>query len=100
MNCLYQKNRITYHLFLALVACVASSRAQDVVAPGATLQKLAGGFIFTEGATCDATGNIFFVDQPNNRIMEWATNGQLSVFMQPSGHANGMEIDAHGNLIA
>jgi gluconolactonase len=87
-------------MLLALAAFVVSSRAQDVIAPGATLNKLAGGFAFTEGATCDRAGNVFFVDQPNNRIMEWTTNGQLSVFMQPSGHANGMEFDANGNLIA
>ncbi len=93
-------NRIICLIVLALLAFVASLRAQDVLAPGSTLQKLAGGFAFTEGATCDATGNVFFVDQPNNRIMKWTTNAQLSVFMQPSGHANGMEFDAHGNLFA
>lgn len=88
-------------LILGTVALVASpSFALDVIAPGATLRKLAGGFAYTEGATCDKNGNVFFVDQPNNRIMEWSTNGQLSVFMHPSGHANGMEFDARGNLIA
>lgn len=87
-------------LTLAIVCLVLSSRAQNVIAPGATLQKLAGGFAFTEGATCDKDGNVFFVDQPNNRIMEWSTEGKLSTFMQPSGHANGMEFDADGNLIA
>ena len=85
---------------LALAGFILSSHAQDVIAPGATLQKLAGGFKFTEGATCDKSGDVFFVDQPNNRIMEWSVDGKLSVFMQPSGHANGMEFDANGNLIA
>jgi gluconolactonase len=96
-----KSKKIKIHfLVFAFFVLIASSRAQDVIAPGATLHKLAGGFAFTEGATCDAAGNVYFVDQPNNRIMEWTTNGQLSVFMQPSGHANGMEFDAHGNLIA
>jgi gluconolactonase len=94
------KNRKISFLLLALIASVTPSRAQDVVAPGATLQKLAGGFAYTEGATCDAAGNVFFVDQPNDRIMEWTTNGQLSVFMHPSRHANGMEFDARGDLVA
>ena len=74
--------------------------ADTVTAPGAKLQKLAGGFAFTEGPTCDQAGNLFFVDQPNNRIMEWSVSGKLSTFMQPSGHANGMMFDANGNLIA
>jgi len=71
-----------------------------VVAPDAKLEKLAGGFAFTEGPTCDAKGNLFFVDQPNNRIMEWSADGKLSTFMQPSGYANGMCFDANGGLIA
>ena len=57
---------------------------ESVVAPGAKLQKLAGDFAFTEGATCDKNGNVFFADQPNNRIMEWSADGKLSTFMQPS----------------
>ena len=70
------------------------------VAPGAKLQKLAGDFKFTEGPTCDKNGNVFFVDQDNNRIMEWSADGKLSTFMQPSGYANGMILTRSGNLIA
>ena len=84
----------------ALFVAAISASAQGVVAPGATLKKLAGDFAFTEGATCDKNGNVFFVDQPNDRIMEWSADGKLSTFMQPSGYANGMYFDAKGNLIA
>jgi len=87
-------------LALLLFLPVTTALAASVVAPGATLTKLAGGFAFTEGATCDAQGNVFFVDQPNNRIEKWSTDGKLSTFLQPSGHANGMMFDAHGQLIA
>lgn len=87
------------HLAALFMAALAL-RAQDVIAPGATLQKMAGDFAFTEGPTCDKDGNLYFVDQPNNRIMEWSVDGKLSTFMQPSGHSNGMMFDAHGNLIS
>lgn len=88
-------------LVVALLSFVSGVWASDsVIAPGATLQKLAGGFAFTEGPTCDRLGNLFFVDQPNDRIMEWSVEGKLSTFLQPSGYANGMEFDARGNLIA
>lgn len=88
-------------LFVAFVfAMVPSVFAAGVIVPGAKLEKLAGDFAFTEGPTCDKAGNLFFVDQPNNRIMEWSVEGKLSVFMQPSGRANGMMFDASGNLIA
>jgi len=93
--------RLKQAILLAIACGIAvAANAQDLVAPGATLEKLAGGFSFTEGATCDHDGNVFFVDQPNNSILEWSVDGKLSTFMQPSGHANGMEFDAKGNLIA
>ena len=85
-------------LLVLVTALVAS--AQGVVAPGAKLEKLSGDFQFTEGPTCDARGNVFFTDQPNNRIMEWSVDGRLSTFLQPAGRANGMYFDAKGNLIA
>jgi gluconolactonase len=88
--------------FLCVLICgsALAAPAGGVVAPGAKLEKLAGDFAFTEGPTRDRAGNVFFVDQPNNRIMEWSIEGKLSTFLQPSGYANGMCFDARGNLIA
>jgi gluconolactonase len=74
--------------------------AENVIVPNAKLEKLAGDFAFTEGPTCDTNGNVFFTDQPNNRVMEWSVDGKLSTFLQPAGRANGMYFDAKGNLIA
>lgn len=78
----------------------STNTGASIIAPGAKLEKLAGDFKFTEGPTCDKDGNVFFTDQPNNRIMKWSVEGKLSTFMQPSGRANGMFFDAAGNLIA
>lgn len=95
----------TFCVLTALLAGLFPAQAQaanpaGVVAPGATLRKLAGDFRFTEGPTADAAGNVFFTDQPNNRIMKWSVDGKLSTFMQPAGRANGMYFDAKGNLLA
>lgn len=76
-----------------------TNRVSPILADGATLQKLAGDFAFTEGPTCDKSGNIFFTDQPNNRILKWSVEGKLTTFLQPSGRANGMFFDANNNLI-
>jgi gluconolactonase len=78
----------------------ASGTGDSVVAAGARLEKLAGGFDFTEGPTCDAEGNLFFTDQPNDRILKWGVEGGLSTFLRPAGRANGMCFDAAGHLIA
>jgi gluconolactonase len=86
-------------LALALTAAAAPD-AKDLRAPGATLQKLAGDFAFTEGPTADAAGNVFFTDQPNDRILKWSVDGKLETFLQPAGRSNGMFFDATGNLIA
>jgi gluconolactonase len=72
----------------------------QVIAPGAKLEKLAGGFQFTEGPAADLDGNVYFTDQPNDRILMWSIEGKLSTFRQPSGRSNGLCFDADGNLWA
>ncbi|HSU30031.1 MAG TPA: SMP-30/gluconolactonase/LRE family protein [Bryobacteraceae bacterium] len=71
-----------------------------VVAPGAKLVLLADGFKFTEGPAADAKGNVFFTDQPNNRILKWSVDGKLSVFKDDAGRSNGLYFDDAGNLYA
>ncbi len=60
--------------------------------------KLSGEFSFTEGPAADASGNVYFTDQPNDRIMIWTIDGKLSTFMQPCGRSNGMFFDKQGFL--
>jgi gluconolactonase len=87
-------------LLLATAAAGVQAEAVSPIAPGATLQKLGGGFSFTEGPACDAHGNVFFTDQPNNRIWKWSISGKLSVFLEPSGRSNGLCFDNAGSLWA
>jgi len=84
----------------ALMLSAGAVFSEGVVTPGAKLEKLAGGFAFTEGPTSDKDGDVFFTDQPNDRIMVWTVDGKLATFLQPAGRANGMLFDAKGNLIA
>jgi gluconolactonase len=77
-----------------------NAEEQDVIESGAKLEKLADGFSFTEGPTSDAQGNVYFTDQPNDRIMEWSITGKLSVFLQPCGRSNGLSFDSKGALWA
>ncbi|PWU20363.1 MAG: gluconolactonase [Verrucomicrobia bacterium] len=89
------------YLLLAIGYSGSAGAAESkIIASGAKLEKLADGFIFTEGPACDAHGNVFFTDQPNDRIMEWSTDGKLSTFMQPCGRSNGLCFDSQGNLWA
>lgn len=87
-------------LIIAGALLTGTAAEHKVTAEGATLQKLAGDFMFTEGPACDAEGNVLFTDQPNDRIMKWSVDGQLSTFMKPAGRANGLCFDGKGNLWA
>jgi gluconolactonase len=72
-----------------------------IVKNGAKLIKIGSGFIFTEGPAVDKMGNVFFTDQPNNTIVKWSANsGQLNIFSDNSGRANGLYFDSNGNLLA
>ncbi|MFQ6099401.1 MAG: SMP-30/gluconolactonase/LRE family protein, partial [Armatimonadota bacterium] len=82
------------------LSSVASGDDAGIIAAGAQVEKLAGGFAFTEGPAADAEGNVFFTDQPNNRILKWSVEGELSTFMQPCGRSNGLCFDHRGNLWA
>lgn len=65
------------------------------------LVTIAEGFSFTEGPAADIKGNVYFTDQPNDRIHRWdAKTGVVSLFLQGTGRANGMIFDRDGNLIA
>ncbi len=71
-----------------------------VIAPGAKVEKLAGVFEFTEGPAADPKGNVFFTDQPNDKIYKWSTDGKLSVFLDGCQRSNGLYFDANGDLLA
>jgi gluconolactonase len=94
----------TLYIYTILVLAVSvtcfCAGQESVIAPGANVEKLAGGFGFTEGPAADAEGNIFFTDIPNNRILQWSLDGKLSTFRENSGGANGLYFDKDGNLLA
>ena len=81
---------------------LAAAKAEGVspVAADAKLVKLASGFKFTEGPAPDSQGNVYFTDQPNDRIHIWSTDGKLSTFMEPCGRSNGLSFDKNGVLWA
>jgi len=86
-----------------------------IVTPGTKIEKLAGGFLFTEGPvwvprTADSEGYLLFSDPNNNTIYRWTPDGQVSIYRTKSGYAgadigeygqpgsNGLTLDAEGRL--
>jgi gluconolactonase len=72
----------------------------EVVAKGATPVLVSSEFKFTEGPAVDASGNVYFTDQPNDKILKWSAREGVSVFMEGAGRSNGLYFDRNGNLIA
>ena len=96
------KRTLLMFAVLSPLALTVAAFAADsgIIAPGAKVERLAGGFKFTEGPAADAQGNVFFTDQPNDRILKWSIDGKLSTFLEPCGRSNGLCFDAQGNLWA
>lgn len=90
--------RLALFPFLTLTACTAG-RPGTVASP-ATPQLVSRQFTFTEGPAVDRAGNIFFTDQPNDKIWKYDTSGTLSVFLDKAGRSNGLYFDLGGNLLA
>ncbi len=72
----------------------------SIVAKGALLTEISNQFKFTEGPAVNKKGDVYFTDQPNNKIWKYSSDGQLSVFMDNAGRSNGLYFDPKGNLVA
>jgi len=90
---------IIFMFFYLSQSGMSKTKKKELFVQGTIPEKLAGDFQFTEGPACDNRGNIFFSDQPNNRIMKWSTENKLSLFGENFGRANGMHFDHKGNLV-
>jgi gluconolactonase len=91
---------VIYLLLFSAYLQAQTIDSKNIVAKDATLELLADGYVFTEGPAVDAEGNVFFTDQPYNKIIRWdADTKKTSVFSTDSGRSNGMYFDTNGNLI-
>ncbi len=82
-----------------------------IVPPNAVIEKVAGGFAFTEGPVWLPDGSLLFSDIPNNAIHRWTPDGKVTVFRKPSGYdgtdappgaslgSNGLTLDRQGRLV-
>jgi gluconolactonase len=86
--------------FIDSSICIAQDAAAAVTADGDELKLLSAEYKFTEGPAVDANGNVYFTDQPNDRIVRCSIDFTLETWLQPCGRSNGLYFDRNGNLIA
>ena len=88
-------------ILLCVMNACAPVHSNDIIAEGETPVRVSDSYSFTEGPAADARGDVYFTDQPNNRIYRWdCESGEITLFTDQSGRSNGMYFDAQGNLIA
>jgi gluconolactonase len=67
-----------------------------IVAPGTKIEKLAGGFMFTEGPVWVRDGGYLLFSDPNNNVIyHWSEDDGVSVYRTHSGYS-GMDIGEYG----
>ncbi|MHB8897158.1 MAG: SMP-30/gluconolactonase/LRE family protein [Thermoguttaceae bacterium] len=86
-------------------------RFDQLVPPGAVLEKLAEGFEWSEGPVwVDQGGYLLFSDIPNNAVMKWKESEGISTFLMPAGFtgatprggepgSNGLLLDRSGRHV-
>lgn len=93
------------------VNIVRNDPALDSIVPaGLKAERLAEGFLFTEGPVWVPEGYLLFSDPNSNTIYRWSANDGLSVFRTKSGYtgldigeygqpgSNGLALDREGRL--
>ena len=86
---------------LCVMSACSQAKSNDIVAEGESPVRVSDSYSFTEGPAADARGDVYFTDQPNNKIYRWdCESGEITLFTDQSGRSNGMFFDAEGNLIA
>ncbi|MEM7697573.1 MAG: family 16 glycoside hydrolase [Verrucomicrobiota bacterium] len=79
----------------------ASEGAGETAAEGAEFQQLGSGYKFTEGPALGPDGKIYFNDIPNERTHVYdPETGQIEVFRESTGRANGLFFVPGGAMLA
>jgi gluconolactonase len=80
---------------------IRDSRFREVVGPGVTFEKLATGFLFTEGPLWHTRDQyLLFSDMPGDHLRRWSARDGVSTFRKPSNQSNGLAWDRQERLLA
>lgn len=88
---------LTFALAGVFASTISADADEQLIAAGL---KVEGRVAFTEGPAWHPTGNVYFTDIANNRIMRRDPSGVIHVFRTPSGRANGLAFDGEWRLHA
>lgn len=78
----------------------APDNKKSIVAEGAEIKKVETGYSFTEGPAVDRDGDVYFTDQPNDRIYLWNENEGVSLWLEGTERSNGMYFNNDNQLVS
>ncbi|MEJ2702370.1 MAG: SMP-30/gluconolactonase/LRE family protein [Sedimentisphaerales bacterium] len=90
---------LLFGIVVSLLLRAQASGIDELVEPD-SLERIATGFMFTEGPVWHPDGYLLFSDVSANTIYKWLPDGTVETFRSPSGHSNGLTFDRRGRLIA
>lgn len=82
-----------------MVARSADPVLQDLIEPGAEIERIAHGFTFTEGPIWMQDNSLHFSDMPQDTRRRWHPDDGVSIVRAKSNKCNGMTRDNDGHLI-
>ncbi len=80
---------------------IRDPRFRAVVGSEVAFDKVATGFLFTEGPLWHAREHyLLFSDMPGDHLRKWSAKGGVSTFRKPCNQSNGLAWDEEGRLLA
>ncbi len=106
----YKPGRFSPPEFVETMITRADPALDAIIAPGAKIEKIGEGFVFTEGPVWSPAGHLLFSDPNANTIYRWQPPGDVSTYRTKSGYggldigeyrqpgSNGLTFDREGRL--
>ena len=92
--------RLASSFLLFMVTVTLFGQSSSIIADNEEIKKVGTGYAFTEGPAVSPDGQVFFTDQPNDRIYVWDETKGIELWSDDTGRSNGMYFNAACRLVA
>jgi gluconolactonase len=93
-------NIIMCLLCILFLSFSTSKNTGDIIAKNEKVELAGTGFNFTEGPAVNSKGQVYFTDQPNDKIHIWDPQKGISLYLEGTRRSNGMYFNEKQQLVA
>ncbi len=86
-------------IWMTCILVILARQAHLQVINHPEIEKIAEGFSFVEGPLWIENTGLLFSDIPENKVYLFSTDSVVSVYLDPSGHSNGLALDQEKRLL-